>query len=240
MHAIKSGNINLEEMEDEAIRLLETGKLRRAERMLGKILAIDANSITAHFQLARVYWRTGEYERALRHARRTLKLSPEEPNACLNLGLIYDLMGLDRLAIFYYKRELSRNPGSPETLWNIGRLYFRKHRWLQASKYLRRCFEMGFEFEIEDTLYKLGSCYYKLHDIQSYIEVYTHYIQMVPNAVWAFANLGCALLHAKDYKGAALRLGRASQLGIKKSVAVELAQAKKMFLKELALKRARY
>jgi hypothetical protein len=51
---------------------------------------------------------------------------------------------------------------------------------------------------------------------------------MFPSAPWAHANLGCALLRANDYKGAVLRLSKANQLGIKKSIAVELKQAKKM------------
>jgi tetratricopeptide (TPR) repeat protein len=158
-----------------------------------------------------------------------LKLNPREKNAFLNLGVIYDLMGRDDLAALYYKRELFRNAGSAETLWNVGRLYFRRHRWLQASKYLRRCFETGYEFEIEYTVQKLGFCYYKLRDLQSYIDTYTSYVQMVPNASWAMVNLGCALLRAKDYKGAVLRLLRAKKLG-SKSVNAELNQARKMLL----------
>jgi Tfp pilus assembly protein PilF len=68
-----------EKMEDEAVRLFDGGKLRRAERVLKQMLASDPNCLPAHFQLARVYIRTGEYECALSHARRTLKLNPKEP-----------------------------------------------------------------------------------------------------------------------------------------------------------------
>ena len=218
----------MDKMEDEGIRLLEEGKLRRAERVFKKLLEIDPNCLTAHFQLARVHRRTKEYKDALFHARRTLKLNHNEPNACLNLGLIYELIGQHRLAVLYYKRELSRNSTNPETLWNIGRLYFKKHRWLLASTYLRRCFETGFMFEIDYTVQKLGFCYYKLNDLKSYIDTYASYLQMFPNASWAYANLGSALLRAKDYKGAVLKLSRAKQLGTKKSVAQELERARKM------------
>lgn len=221
--------MNTDELEDEAVRLLDSGKLRRAERVLKQMLAIDANCLAAHFQLARVYRRAKKYDLALRHARRTLRLSPNERNACLNLGLIYDLMERDRLAALYYKKELARNPESAETLWNLGRLYFKKRRWLNASKYLRRCFEMGFVFDLEDTVDKLGICYQKLHDVRSYIEVFGSYIQLFPNAGWAFANLGRALLCARDYRGAVLRLSRANQLGTRKGVAGELARAKRLW-----------
>jgi len=223
-------------MEDEAIRLLESGKLRRAEGVLKRLLANNPNCLAAHFHLARVYRRTKEYKRALHHARRTLRLNPREPNACLNLGLIYEFTGRYKLAIHYYKRELSRDPESPETLFNIGRLYFNRHRWLRASKYLRRCFDIGNLFRIEDTVYKLGECYCKLHDLHSFIDVYRRYLKMVPNASWAATNLGCALLRTKDYTPAVRWLTRAKQLGNRKrSVAMELARAKEM-LRELAAK----
>ncbi len=224
----KPGSLNLEQMEDRAICLLDSGKIRNAKRVLNQMLAIDSNCLAAHFHLARVCRRTGQYEIALRHAHRTLRLSRDEPNARLNLGIIYDVMKREKLAALHYKMELKRDPNSAETLWNIGRLYFEKRRWLNASRYLRRCFDIGYRYEIEDTLKKLGNCYYELRDIRSYIDVYTRYVQMTPDAAWAFANLGCALLRVKDYKGAFLRLSTAKRLGVKESVASELALAKKM------------
>ena len=91
-------------------------------------------------------------------------------------------------------------------------------------------------FEIEDTVYMLTTCYFKLHDHQSYIDTFTKYVQMFPSASWAFANLGRALLEAKDYKGAFLRLSTAKRLGHWKSVDVELAHARKMLRKDGPLK----
>lgn len=223
---------SLDSLEDKAVLCLDKGKLRAAEGALKKMLRIDSNSLAAHFHLARVYRRTEEYEIALFHARRCLRLNSTERNACLNLGLIYELMGNAKRATFYYKKELSRNPGSPETHWNIGYLYFERRQWLRASKHFRRCFEMGFMFDLEYTVDKLGICYDKLRDVQSYIEVFTRYVQIVPNAGWAFANLGRALLHVKDYKGATLRLATAKRLGRGSSVAGELAHAKKMLRKQ--------
>ncbi len=220
-------------MEEKAVCLLESGKLRRAERLLKRMLAIDPDCLAAHFNLARVYWRTEENKRALHHGRRTLKLNPKEANAALNVGLIYEFMGRDKLAAHYYKRELSPYPNSAETLFNIGRLYFNWHRWFRASEYLRRCFDIGYSFRVEDTVYKLGECYCELRDLQSFIDVYRRYLQMVPKAPWAAYNLGGALLRTKDYKHAVLWLTRAKQLGNrKKHVVIELAKAKKMLKKE--------
>ena len=217
--------MNFNKFENLAVQLMDDGKLRRAEHVLRQMLAEDADCVAAHFHLARVYRKTEEYDRALYHARRTLRLNPKEPNACLNLGLIFELMGRDKLAKAYYKRELLRDPNNAVTLWNVGRLYFRTHRWRDASIYLRRCFDTGYEFEMEETIDKLGLCYFKLRELQAYIDVFTAYVKSNPTASWAFANLGRALLESKDYSGAVSYLRQAEQLGVKNSVAVWLAQA---------------
>jgi tetratricopeptide (TPR) repeat protein len=222
-----------EEMEDRAIRLLEAGKFRRAERVLKQMLASDPNCLAAHFQLARVYWNTEEYECALVHARRTLRLNPFETNACLNLGLIYEFMGRDKQASYYYKRELSRHPDSGDTLFSIGRLYFDKHRWLQASKYLRRCFDLRYSFKLDDTVYKLGECYWKLRDLPSLIDVYRRYLAIAPKAPWAASNLGGALLRSGDPKNALRWLLKAKRLGgFSKNATSDLSEARRMLLKK--------
>jgi Tfp pilus assembly protein PilF len=223
-----SANINESNLEDRAVQLIDRGQLRRAESVLKRMLADASNCLPAHFHLARVYRRTKQYQLALYHGRRTLRLRPQETNACLNLGLIYEFMGNDRQAALYYRKELSHNPNSAETLYNIGRLYFNRHRWREASTYLVRCLDTGFKHEIEDTVDKLGLCYYKLGDVQSYIDLHTRYLKMFPRAFWAAANLGRALLYTQDYKGAVRWLSVASRRKNKKSVLLDLARAKKM------------
>lgn len=216
-------------LEDKAVQLIDRGQLRRAESVLKRMLADDSNCLPAHFHLARLYRRTKHYRRALYHGRRTLRLHPQEANASLNLGLIYEFMGNDRRAAFHYKKELSRNPNSGETLYNIGRLYFNRHRWRQASTYLARCFDVGFMHEMEDTVDKLGLCYYNLEDVQSYIGLHTGYLKMCPRAYWAAANLGRALLYVKDYRGAVRWLSVASKGGKnKKGLLSDLARARQM------------
>lgn len=86
--------------------------------------------------------------------------------------------------------------------------------------------------ELEETVDKLGLCYYKSRDLKSYISLFTEYVRMVPEAGWAFANLGYALLYADDYKGAVLRLSRANQLAPTKKVANALKEAKRLLLKK--------
>jgi len=225
-------NTDLSKLEIEAESLLEQRKLRRAERVLKRMLATDDKCIGAHFNLARVYRRTGQFKEALYHGRKTLRLNPKEKNAHLNVAIIYEVMGHRKQAIRHYKNELAGYPNSAQTLWNLGRLYFDMHRWLDASRCLRNCFDLDYEVEIEDTMDKLGICYQKLGAVQEYIEVFTRYVQMFPSAAWAYVNLGRALLWTGDYRGAVLRLGRAKRLDPNRRVTEDLERAKQLLAKK--------
>jgi tetratricopeptide (TPR) repeat protein len=236
---VKAGPIVLKKLEEEADSLLENGKLRRAERMLLRLLDCDRNYLPAHFNLARVYRRTAQYDLAIQHSRRTLKLNPAETNAHLNLGMIYDEMGRDSQAAKHYLMELRTNPTSPEAMCYLGNIYFRKHQWRKASKLLRRCFDLGFRWDMENTIFQLGACYFHLRDIDAYIEVYKRYLQMEPGSGWAAVNLGRALLYAGDYKRAVLWLSKARRLTGKNEVLKDLEKARRCLREAGAARRKR-
>lgn len=227
----KIQNADVDELEERAERFLDEGKLRRSENVLKQLLKGNPNCLAAHFHLARVYRRTGQYKKGLLHGLKVLTMNKKEQNANLNVGIIYDLLGRHDKALLHYKMELAINPHGMETEWNLGRLYFSHNRWRDASRHLRHCLDAGYAYSLEDTVQKLGFCFYKLRDLDSYIDVYMRYIQLVPDAGWAFANLGCALLRAKDYSGAILRLKRAMQLGTRNSYAREINHARQMLAK---------
>ena len=217
----------LDALEDKAVELLDRNKLGAAASVLLEMLESDKNSLPAHFHLARVYRRLGRFRKAVYHARQTLRLSRYERNANLNLALIYDDTGNVKLAVQSYKRELQINSNSPETNWNLGRLYFRNHQWKRASVCLKKCYDMGFDYCLEDTVDKLAVCYKKRGEIQSYIRLFEDYIRVSPEAAWAYVNLGRALLRAGDYNGAVLKLSRAGKLGAENKVREDLERAKR-------------
>ena len=218
---------SLDSLEAKAVFYLDRGKLRAAKGVLRKMLEIDSNSLAAHFHLARVYRRLVDYRRAKHHALRTLTLEPRERNANLNLALIYDEMGHFKQAVKFYKRELKTNPKSVETHWNLGRLYFRMRRWHSAIKSLKRCYDLGFDFELEDTVNKLALCYKERGEVGNYILLLEQYVRTNVNAVWAFINLGRAYMFKKDYRRALSKLLVAQSLGAGKKVEDEIKLAKK-------------
>jgi tetratricopeptide (TPR) repeat protein len=225
--SMNNRSVGLEKVEDEAVSLMENGKLRRAEQLLLRLLESDRNSLPAHFNLARLYRRTKQYDRAIKHARRTLRLNPKEPHAHLNLAMIYDEMGCNSKAARHYLKELRNNPTSPETICYLGNIYFENRQWRKASKLLRRCLDLGFTWNIETIVHQLGVSYYHTRDIQAFIGLYTWYLEIDPRAGWAAANLGGALLHAGDYKRAVLWLAKAHRLTGKPEVFQKLEKARR-------------
>jgi tetratricopeptide (TPR) repeat protein len=223
---------NFDELEARADALLDSGKVSAAEKILKRMLAMDENCLGAHFNLARVYKRKGDFEKALLHGKRTIEISPREANAYLNLGVIYEELGDIRRATACYKKELSRDPLSVETLWNFGQLLFEKHRWKQASRCLQRCFDLGYWHEAEQSLWKLGRCYFKLNDLRTFIRAYERYANTRPDSAWAAEGLGRALLHAKEFRQACVWLMKAKRLGAdSKDVDQDIEAATKGFRK---------
>lgn len=214
-------------LENQAVRYLERGKLRKAEAILLDMLRLEPDCLVAHFHLARVYRRMENFQAAIKHGRRVLKLNPKEPNANLNLGLAFEMDGREKLAVKYYRKELAQNPDSGETLYNLGCLRFDQNKWTLARLHLRRYYDLGYTQDLDEVVQKIGFCCFKLRDLSGYIDIYSRFVNRYPGASWAYANLGAALIRAKDYKGAVLRLTRAKQLG-SKSVDLDLKKAKEV------------
>jgi len=219
---------NLEELEDRAERLLDSGRISAAEKILKRMLTLDENCVGAHFNLTRVYKRKGAFAQAILHGKRTIELSPRETNASLNLGIAYEGVGDTKRAAACYRKELSRDLLNLPALWNFGQLLFEQHRWKQASRCLQRCFDLGYRHEEEETLWKLGRCYFEMNDVRSFIAAYERYANERPDSSWAAANLGRALLHAKEFQRAGVWLLRAKRLGARsKDVDEDIQAAKK-------------
>jgi tetratricopeptide (TPR) repeat protein len=134
----------------------------------------------------------------------------------LNIGLSYEFNKNYRRALYYYKKEIILNPSSQEACYNIGNFFYEKNQWKKAIPYLEKCFESGYKNNIDQTVYNLGTCYYKLRKIDLYILLYSRFLQINNKAAWAAYNLAGAYFDKHQYKRAALMYSKARKLGIKK------------------------
>jgi Flp pilus assembly protein TadD len=127
------------------------GKLDGAAQHYRDALALDADFLEAHVDLAGTLWRMEDFEGCLAHAQRAVQLAPDHPYAVRILGTA--LLNLNRLveAESALRRALDLLPGFPLaqldlafTLLLAGRLQegwaWYEHRWRDADRVRRPAF----------------------------------------------------------------------------------------------------
>jgi tetratricopeptide (TPR) repeat protein len=224
---------NIHDLEYRADKMFNSGKLSKAKILLLKILSINPNNIAANFNLVRIYRIENDYEKSIYHGKKTLQLNPNEKNANLNIGLSYDYKNNYRRALFYYKKELALNPSSQEAFYNIGNLYYERNQWKKAIPYLEKCFESGYKNNLDQTVYNLGTCYYKLNKIDLYIILYARFLETNSKTAWAAYNLAGAYFDKHQYKKAALMYAKARKLGVKKDTEKQIKKSLKNYQNKL-------
>lgn len=108
----------------------------------------------------------------------------------------------------FSKKSVSVGPGQSAVTVKYREIDSRSTRTLQWI-------DEGYDHDVVRTVDRLGCCYRELNLLPDYIELFTSFLQRFPSEGWAVANLGSALLHAKEYKRAAICLKRAKKLGVK-------------------------
>lgn len=93
--------------------LEQSGEVEAAAEKYRHAIALDADFMEAHVDLAGVLWRLEDFEGALRHAQRAVELAPEHPYAVRILGTA--LLSLNRLAEAEarLRKALELQPGFP-------------------------------------------------------------------------------------------------------------------------------
>jgi tetratricopeptide (TPR) repeat protein len=205
---------NIKDIENKAISFYDKRVFSKAKRLFLGLLNKECNNITAHFYLTRIYCIENDIRKSIYHGLKTLKINPNEKNANLNIGLSYELNKNYRRALYYYKKEIILNPSSQEACYNIGNFFYEKNQWKKAIPYLQKCFESGYKNNLDQTVYNLGTCYYKLRKIDLYISLYSRFLEINNKVAWAAYNLAGAYFDKHQYKKAALMYSKARKLGI--------------------------
>lgn len=110
----------------KGVRLLETGKLDKAEEALQKALIADVTFGPAHNNLGRLYFEQGKLYLAAWEFEYAGKLMPESVEPLNNLGLVYDSAGKLDEAVESYSAAYGLQPSHPEVLGNLARALLRR------------------------------------------------------------------------------------------------------------------
>ena len=195
---------------DNALALYKKGRYEAATTAFRKVLACDELNPAVLFYLARSLYRTGRFSQALRYWKKCGRIAPSQQYVHLNSGCAYEKLGQTVSAIRNYKRELEINPLCVEALYNLGNLYYERHKYKQAARFLEQCYSL--RHSINEIAERLAYSYFKTRQRDNEIRLYQDRLQANPNDTWCLKNLAVALIEAGEHNRATLYLRKAERL----------------------------
>lgn len=141
---------------------LERGQSGDAERLLRRVVAVDARNREALEQLVMICLQTGRPDTAEKLLRRLSDYYPNEPLYCYRLATLLSRLGRGAEAITCYQRLLATRPGLNNSRYNLARLLKQEGRPEEALEEYRRCLEGGGE-RPEDVLSNISVIQTELH-----------------------------------------------------------------------------
>ncbi len=100
----------------------EAGKkdIKGAIPLLNRAVALDQNSIPAHFQLGMLFMKQKNYPKSIERFQKVIKLDPKSSDAFFNLGFIYAVSKDYAMAEVMYARVVKLAPNYlDEALYNL-------------------------------------------------------------------------------------------------------------------------
>lgn len=128
------GDIN--RMYNEALKELQSGRIREAKNIYKQILAKKPNHIEALNNLGVIAMEEDNRAEALFYFKKILEYQKNYPKAYNNIGLVAMKDGDDRLAEEYFRKAISIEPDSTEPYLNLAALLRSGGRFQDAAKLL--------------------------------------------------------------------------------------------------------
>ena len=112
--------------------LLKSNRLKNAEEMAQRALAIDSYQSRPNIVLARINFQKSGFNKALDLSRKALVLNPESSEAYQTIGEIYLRQGLTGDAVTVLKEAVRLDPENPELLNLLASAYIKNKQYDQA------------------------------------------------------------------------------------------------------------
>ncbi|MBE9092642.1 tetratricopeptide repeat protein [Tychonema sp. LEGE 07203] len=185
-------SVVLEDMLQQAEKLMETGDKQEAIALYEQIIFLDPNCVQARINYGFLKQENGELDAAIPHYREALALAPDIPQTAYNLAKIFEEKGQVAEAIAHYEQALAAEPNFVPALINLAVALQEKGKLLEAVNLYRRALEINpHSWEAYNNL---ATVLQEQGNLEDALEYYHKALELLPDFVEAINNLGRTFL----------------------------------------------
>jgi len=162
------------------------------------------NLFAARFDLARAYYYRGKYDEAILHYRAALRLKPGQAPVHHLLGLAYYHKGYIPHAIAEYRQAIELDENDISFYLNLGIAYYYTGKFDAAIAVYQKALGLDGGHSDWHTIYRdLGMAYAKKGEAARAEGAYRKALELKPDYIEVYENLGNLAFNRGDYGGAA-------------------------------------
>ncbi len=198
-----------QELQNEGVRDLSTGKAPDALKALTSAVRLDGSSAN-HMYLGLALVESGEVKSGVGELATAVDLDPKNARAHLNLGSVYLQNGQEFLAKSEFEKALEIDPWFPEAHNNLGLILSKSDRTEEAEQHFRLAAELDPGYL--EAIFNLGLSLRALNRPDEALRVLRRAAELAPRNAHVQYALGQALKENGDLAGARKALDTAAAL----------------------------
>ena len=206
----KKLNQKLKEKLNEAMLLINQGKLVDAETIYRKIISKGTESHIVYGNLASLCGTRGNTNEMISLLKQAIRIKPNYIGAHYNLGNAHKQQGNLKDAILSYKKALELNPNYEDAHNNLGTIFLEQGNTNAAVISFQNALRLN--PKLTEAHYNLGNALKENGDLDAAIISFQKAIKFNPNFLDAHTNLAATLQEAGDINAAITSFEKALKL----------------------------
>lgn len=190
-----------------AHKLLETGKLQPAEKIVRDVVKARPRHAEARNLLGVILHRQGRLEEAMRTTREAIRLDPKRPNFYCNLGEMERQARRLDSALLALNKAIEIDPKNLQAHNNMGIVYYDRREFKKAAECYRKAIEINPHYA--EAYNNLGNALRASTGLPEAIVEYEHAIERRENYAEAYNNMGIAFREMQKFEEAEMSFRRA-------------------------------
>ena len=188
---VKKSSTNHRDREQQAISLINQGKLQEAEVIYRSLVKENTKNPIVYANLAAICIMQKKFSGLVEPLKKALKIQPDFPEAHNNLGIVLKELGDIDAAIDSYNNALQLDPKYADAYNNLGNALKDKSDLDAAIDSYTNAIEHKLNFP--DAHNNLGICLKEQGELAAAVACFKNALQLQPNYPEAHNNLGVAL-----------------------------------------------